>query len=90
MRMRVGEAAEGVRAVVTGTDTAGIAAGSGASERYITLGWQRLSRLRVVDENTAVRLEWPTSDLFSVRVGSELAPELRPDRDEKVKEGGNP
>src|SRR5262249_44429279 len=81
LRMKVGEAKEGVRAVVAGTDTLGMAAGSAASDRYIALGWQRLSRLQVVGENTAVLLEWPTSDLFSVRVGSELPPELRQNHD---------
>ena len=87
MRMKLGKANEGVRAVVTGTDTLGIAAGSGLSERYVALGWQRLSRLQVVGEDSVVRLEWPTSDLFSVRVGSELPPKLR---DERAEEGTQP
>jgi hypothetical protein len=76
MRMKVGEPNEGVRAVVTGTDTLGIAAGSVASERRFTLGWERLSRLRVIDENTTVRFEWPTADLFMLRIGSDLPPNL--------------
>jgi hypothetical protein len=70
MRMKVGQANEGVRAVVSGTDTLGIAAGSIASERRITVGWERLSQIQVIGEDTAVTLEWPTSDLFTVRVGS--------------------
>lgn len=82
MRMKVGEANEGVRAIVAGTDTLGVAVGSAAYDRYIALGWQRLSRLQVVGEDTAVRLEWPTSDLFSVRVGSEL-PDLHRDSGQK-------
>lgn len=72
LRMKVSGASEGLKAVVTGTDTLGLAAGSAGSERYITFGWQRLSRLHVITDDTAVRLEWPTSDAFLVRVGSEL------------------
>ena len=83
MRMKVGEANEGVRTVVAGTDTLGMAAGSAAYDRYIALGWQRLSRLQVVGEDTAVRLDWPTSDLFSVRVGSDVPPDLYRDPGQK-------
>ena len=78
MRMKVGETNEGVRAVVTGTDTVGIAGGSGPSERYLTIGWQRLSRLQVLDSDTSIRLEWPRSDFSSVRVGNDLPPALNP------------
>ena len=70
MRMKVGKVNEGVQAIVTGTDTLGIAAGSVASERRITVGWERVSRFRVVDADSSVRLEWPSTDLFSVRLGS--------------------
>ena len=70
MRMKVGQADEGVRAVVTGTDTLGLSAGSVASERRITLGWERLSQVRVLDSDTSVRLEWPSADVFSIRLGS--------------------
>lgn len=83
MRMKVGEANEGARAIVAGTDTLGMAAGSAAYDRYIALGWQRLSRLQVVGEDTTVRLEWPTSDLFSVRAGRQLPPYLHPDAGQK-------
>jgi hypothetical protein len=78
MRMKVGETNEGVRAVVTGTDTVGLAGGSAPSERYIAIGWQRLSRLQVLDADTSIRLEWPSADLTSVRVGSGLPPVLNP------------
>jgi len=64
MRMKVTTPDNGVRAVVTGTDTLGIAAGSVASERRITIGWERYSQIQVIAEDTALSLEWPTSDLF--------------------------
>jgi hypothetical protein len=79
MRMKIGEVNEGVRAVFTETNTLGMAAGSATYDRYVAVGWQRLSRLQVVDEDTAVRLDWPTSDLFSVRVGSDVPPDLHRD-----------
>ena len=39
---------------------------------YFTLGWQRLEYLDVLKEDTSVRLEWPESSLFNVRVGAEF------------------
>jgi hypothetical protein len=83
MRMKIGEPKERVRAVFAGTDTLGMAAGSAAYDRYIAVGWQRFTRLQVVDEDTAVRLEWPTTDLFSVRVGSDVPPDLHRDPGQK-------
>jgi hypothetical protein len=72
MRMRISEPNEGVRAVVSGTESAGLAFGSGPEDGFLVLGWQKSSRLSAIDENTAVRLEWPTADVFQVRVGSEF------------------
>jgi hypothetical protein len=86
MRMKVGQANEGVRAVVTGTDTLGLSAGSVASEWRITLGWERLSQFRVLDTDTSVRLEWPSSDLFSVRVGSTFPADFKSSKDIRNKD----
>lgn len=85
LRMKVGDVNEGVRAVVTGTETLGIAAGSVASERRITVGWERVSRFRVLDADSSVRLEWPSADLFSVRLGSAFPTDHRSSDETKDK-----
>ena len=72
MQMKVSASNEGVRAIVRGTETVGVAIGVGEDESYALLGWQKLSNLYIVDSDTAVRLEWPSSDLFEVRVGTEF------------------
>ena len=72
MAMKVSEPSEGVRAVVRGVDTIGLGVGSLPGHGYLAAGWQSVRRLEIVDENTAVRLEWPTADFFNVRVGSQF------------------
>ena len=79
LRMKIAEPAEGVRAVVTGTETLGLALRADQQESYFLIGWQKLSRLRAIDEDTQIRFEWPTADLFDVRVGSEF-PHMPEDR----------
>ena len=70
MKMRVTEPNEGVRAVVTGTQTLGLAAGTITAGAQLSIGWNRSSQLRAIDENTSIRFEWPTNSLFNVRAGS--------------------
>ena len=41
-------------------------------EGYFLIGWQKLSRLRAIDEDTQIRFEWPNADVFNIRVGSEF------------------
>lgn len=72
MRMKAAAPNEGLKALVRGTETMGVGLGSIDGQGYLTLGWQRRQRLDILDENTAIRLEWPDSDFFSVRVGSEF------------------
>jgi hypothetical protein len=70
VKMRVAPPAEGLQAVVRGTDVIGLSLGRADQQAYLTLGWHRLQRLDVVQESTAVRLEWPDADFVNVRVGS--------------------
>lgn len=72
MAMKVSAPQEGVRAVVRGVDTLGLGVGSLPGHGYFAAGWQSVRRLEIVDEHTAVRLEWPAADFFNVRVGSEF------------------
>ena len=70
MKMKVQEPNEGVRAIVTGTETIGVAAGTIEEGVHFAAGWNRSSRLKAIDKDTSVRFEWPTNSLINVRVGS--------------------
>src|ERR1044071_3417861 len=68
VRMRVSPPNDGLRAVVTGSDTLGIVAGSVAAERRLTVGWERFSLLQIIAADTTLSLEWP--DRKSTRLNS--------------------
>lgn len=70
MKMKVAPANEGVKAIVKSTEVAGASITIGNDESNILLGWNNFTRLYVTSESASVRLLWPSSDLFSVRVGS--------------------
>ena len=74
--LKVAAPNEGLQALVRETQTLGLAVGSLEAQSYLSLGIQRKRRLEVIDENTAIRFEWPNSDFFSVRVGSEFPKSL--------------
>ncbi|MCH8146889.1 MAG: hypothetical protein IH987_02715 [Planctomycetes bacterium] len=76
LKMKIISPTEGVRATVRGSQTIGASFGSLEEQSYVTLGYQRRERLDVLDEDTVVRLEWPSSDFFEVRVGSEFPKEF--------------
>lgn len=72
MAMKVLPPNEGIRAVVRGTSTAGLAVGSFDCQPYLALGWSAQRRIEVIDENTEIRFEWlkPPRSFYNVRVGS--------------------
>lgn len=72
LKMRAAPPAEGLKAIVRGTEVLGISIGRADQQTYLTVGWHRVQRLDVVEENAAVRLEWPSSDFATVRVGSQF------------------
>ena len=71
MVMKASVSKEGHRALIRGTDVAGVTIGSSNEGGYFVVGWEKRQRIEIIDPNTAVRLEWPKGDLFNVRVGSE-------------------
>ena len=68
--MKLATPEEGVRAAVTGVQLIGFGIGAGRSDYYAQIGWRDARMLRVLQESTCVRLDWPTSDIFSIRVGT--------------------
>ena len=69
-RMQVKSPNEGVKAIVKGSNVIGASVKMGADDYHMLFGWNSTSQISVVSEEASVRLEWPTSDMFSVRVGS--------------------
>jgi len=81
MQMRVAPPEEEVRAVVGQMRTLGLSVGQLQNNRHLALGWHSDTRLYMIDDDTSVRFEWPTSRLFNVRVGSE-PPWARPNEEQ--------
>ena len=70
LKMKVAPPSEGLQAIVRGTDVLGASLGRADGQNYLTVGWHRTQRLDIVEESVAVRVEWPSSDFVSIRVGS--------------------
>lgn len=92
-KMKVAPANEGVQATVKGATVVGASLKIAPDDTHVVVGLDKTSQMAVVSEGASVRLEWPTNDLFSVRVGSR--PPFLPDRAETdskrdvTKEGGD-
>lgn len=92
-KMRVAPANEGVQAIVKGATVVGASVKVAPEDTHLTVGLDKTSQIAVVSEGASVRLEWPTSNPFSVRVGSQ--PPFLPNNEEadskqpKTEEGGD-
>jgi hypothetical protein len=79
-KMKVAPPNEGVQATVKGATVVGASVKIAPDDTHVVIGWNETSQMDVVSEGASVRLEWPTNDLFSVRVGSR--PPFLPDSEE--------
>lgn len=70
VKMRVQPSTEGVKAVAQGSETLGFSVGRTAAGPHLALGWHDESRILVSPADAALRFEWPTSNVFDVRVGT--------------------
>lgn len=61
---------EQVQATVKGVEIIGASIKAGADDYHLMFGWNSTTQMNVLSEGASVRLEWPNSSLFSVRVGS--------------------
>lgn len=69
MKLKVTTANEGLKAVYRETNILGMGIGIIDGQKNFTIGWDQRRRLDVIEENIAVRLEWPDSRFFNIRVG---------------------
>lgn len=67
---RVDVPSEELVAVATQIETIGLGAVAGQEEGWFLLGIGNQTRLRILEESTCVKLEWPNDALINVRVGS--------------------
>ncbi len=72
MKMKVLVPAEGLQAIVHGTDTFGITLGSVPQQTYVAAGWHSLQFIDVAKKDTSIRLEFPDRSFFGVCVGSKF------------------
>ncbi|MBW1797720.1 MAG: hypothetical protein JRJ21_04800 [Deltaproteobacteria bacterium] len=70
MKMKISQPEESLRAVLKGREVLGVGISLGQEDYGLIAGWHRRSQLDVVDENASIRLEWPSGDIFNVRIGS--------------------
>ena len=70
MKMRTGEANEGLNAVVHATEVLGLSTGKADRQIYTTLGWHRVESIDIRRDDIQIRLERPKGTFWNVRVGS--------------------
>ncbi len=70
MKMKLATPEEGVRAAVTGVQLIGLGIGAGRNDYYAQIGWRDARMFKVLQDSTCVRLDWPSTDFFSIRVGT--------------------
>ena len=68
--MRAVDANEGLQGVVRETEFVGLAFSSCPQELFLSVGYSKQHRLHIIDEDTQIRLEWPTADMLNIRIGS--------------------
>ena len=70
LKMKLTSPVEGVRATITGVQMLGVGVSLGETNHYAQVGWSDIRLLRILHKSTCVRLDWPSNDMFSVRVGT--------------------
>ena len=81
MKMKASAPNEELKATVSQTDILGFGVSKSEDDFSLIGGLSQKKHLDVVDENTAVRLEWPDNSIFNVRIGSK--PPFETEKDEK-------
>ena len=76
-KMKIHAPPSGTIAVAKQIDTLGLGIGVGAENYYLMAGIDVRRSITILDPNTCVRLAWPTSNLFEVRVGSHYPPAVQ-------------
>ncbi|MGD9159660.1 MAG: hypothetical protein PVG39_14700 [Desulfobacteraceae bacterium] len=69
-KMKIAPPEEDVLATVKGSEVLGMSIKFAPEDSHFMVGWNETSQTTILDENSSLRLEWPTNDPFSIRVGS--------------------
>ncbi|MDX1973513.1 MAG: hypothetical protein SFY68_13360 [Candidatus Sumerlaeia bacterium] len=72
MKMKAIEPNEGVQGVVHGSESFGLSLGKANRQTFTTLGWQRMENVDIIQESTSIRIEYPSSSFYDVRIGSKF------------------
>lgn len=67
---------EGISAIATQLDSIGIGLTETREGGTATLGFGRTTELRILQQDACIRMEWLSSSLINVRVGSDYPSEL--------------
>ena len=62
---------EDVQAVIHGVQTLGLGVGHGRDGGHTIVGYRDTRSVEVMPKKTRLRVEWPTSDFFDIRIGSQ-------------------
>ena len=69
MRMRVSVPDEGIQAAVHGVKIRGLGISKSPENFSLITGLYSKDTVEIIAEDTALRLEWPSNDLFDIRFG---------------------
>lgn len=69
MKMKVSIPEEEIQATVHGVKICGLGFSKSPEDFSLITGFYNKTRMEIIAEDTSFRLEWPTNDLFYVRVG---------------------
>ena len=72
VRFKVVAPQEDVQAVIHGVQTLGLGVGYGGEGGQVIVGYRDTRSVEVMPEKTRLRVEWPTSDFFDIRIGSQF------------------
>ena len=76
LKMKATVAHEGVKSVVRGSEVLGLSAGWLDHRPSVIAGWNRQEQLEIVNPDTMIRLEWPDSSFFNIRIGTNFPSEF--------------
>lgn len=72
VRFKVAVPQEDVQAVIHGVQTLGLGVGYGVEGGQAIVGYRDTRSVEVMPEEARLRVEWPNSNFFDIRIGSQF------------------